>query len=206
MKEWKDYHTPLGIVRAFLEPDEDVTALFPQAVPGTLFVVNPMDTDGGLATAKALADSATGDVVTLCMRDDTVETGEAVAKVLREMARCQGRDVEVRVFAPYQLDPEYRDAVHDLFYWQHQDGTSFNCRLFELMQKADWDNLQRLHRGWPWLFHAWQDWNNAPGQGRQWFTRFGCKLPEDAPAPLQTTGGTDPAPIPPDAPTAHSQA
>lgn len=53
-----------------------------------------------------------------------------------------------------------RDAVVHLFDWQHRGSKGFYSSLFELMQKADDENLVRLALAFPFhaiVFDQWRD-------------------------------------------------
>jgi hypothetical protein len=173
MKSWRDYESTAGLVRVYQEPGDCLHSLKPLGHGTTFYVDLFSDPE---AAMSAVAESANGDVIALRCPDAAVEAAEPLVAVLRVMIKEQGRDVEVRVVAPYQDDPRYRDAVSDLFYWQYCDSTSFNSKVFELLQKADWENQHRIHRGWPWLYHAWRDWNAAGDLAVNWFTRYGCVI------------------------------
>lgn len=60
------------------------------------------------------------------------------------------------------MDSEYKQAVLDLYLWQHKNSTSFSAHIFVLIGKADFANRFRIEREWPTLFKAWSDWNSAP--------------------------------------------
>lgn len=52
-------------------------------------------------------------------------------------------------------------AVEALYYWQ-QGGTSFSCKIFELLGKADAENRAKLSCSWPELCSAYDHWHAAP--------------------------------------------
>ena len=53
-----------------------------------------------------------------------------------------------------------RQAAQDLKYWQ-EGGDSFNCKIFELLQKADPENRNKILFGWPKLHDVWTMWNQC---------------------------------------------
>lgn len=66
---------------------------------------------------------------------------------------------------------EYKDAVRDLWYWQYQQGDSFNCKVFQLLAKADGFNKGRIALAWPYLFMVWTDWHSNDND--EYFRHFG---------------------------------
>jgi surfactin synthase thioesterase subunit len=62
-------------------------------------------------------------------------------------------------------------AVLDLWHWQKDKGDSFNCRIFELMGKADRENRLKLLHGWPDLFAAWCAWHLCDN-GHDFFAQY----------------------------------
>lgn len=56
-------------------------------------------------------------------------------------------------------------AMQDVHYWQRK-GTSFNCQILSLLQKADMENIARLRQVYPMLVLAWSIWNTSPSQAK----------------------------------------
>lgn len=64
-----------------------------------------------------------------------------------------------------------QQAVEKLYYWQ-TGGTSFTCKLFELMCKADSTNLAKLTAAYPNEAYALGQWRQSPDP-RSFFRRHG---------------------------------
>lgn len=69
-----------------------------------------------------------------------------------------------------------RDAVVHLYDWQHRGGTHFFCSLFELMQKADDENLLRLALAFPYHAIAFDQWRDSLTD-REFFESHGFLIP-----------------------------
>lgn len=68
-------------------------------------------------------------------------------------------------------------AVFELYYWQVGDGTNFHAMLFDLIQKADMQNLVRLQKAFPAEVQAWKMWLAATDIAG-FFEAHGVTLPE----------------------------
>lgn len=53
------------------------------------------------------------------------------------------------------------EAVMKLWEWQHGGATHFTAKLFELLGKADPENLDRLALGFPQEVWTWQRWRGS---------------------------------------------
>jgi hypothetical protein len=73
-------------------------------------------------------------------------------------------------------DGSMRDAVVDLYDWQHRGATHFACRVYELMQYADEMNLVRLSLAFPFHALAFEQWRHARTE-REFFEENGFLLP-----------------------------
>jgi hypothetical protein len=72
---------------------------------------------------------------------------------------------------------ELSEAVKELWYWQYgTNPTNFSSRLFELMQKADRENLARLGHAFPVEFAAYSLWMDCEDQDAL-FAEFGFNRP-----------------------------
>jgi len=53
------------------------------------------------------------------------------------------------------------DAIKELYYWQHSYTHCFSNLVFDLIQKADGENQQRLMKAFPTEVMVWGLWHNA---------------------------------------------
>lgn len=72
-------------------------------------------------------------------------------------------------------DRTYREAVVDLFYWQHRSGKCFYSELFDLMTKADDANLVKLALAFPFHALAYERWKYSTSE-RGFFEEHGIML------------------------------
>ena len=73
------------------------------------------------------------------------------------------------------LDKEVKDAIKDLWHWQHNNQSySFTDLLFILFQKADRTNQERLRLGFPAHYIAYNLWYHCLSQD-QFFEYYGLK-------------------------------
>ena len=63
-----------------------------------------------------------------------------------------------------QFKAELRQAVFDLWLFQHKDADHFSARIYWLIGKADQENLVRLSLGFPIEVLAWILWQAAPSE------------------------------------------
>lgn len=59
----------------------------------------------------------------------------------------------------------------ELFYWQYGDSTCFSAKLFDLLCKADPNNLIRLGKGFPFHFELFLEWRESTP--KEFFNRYG---------------------------------
>lgn len=65
------------------------------------------------------------------------------------------------------------EAVFQLYHWQyHYEANRFYCMLFDLIQKADPVNFEKLKKGFPEFILAYDMWNMAGNCGDDLFKQF----------------------------------
>jgi hypothetical protein len=69
-----------------------------------------------------------------------------------------------------------RDAVVDLYDWQHRSSTGFFSQLYNLMQRADDQNLTRLALAFPYHAIAFDQWRSS-STDREFFESHGFLIP-----------------------------
>lgn len=67
----------------------------------------------------------------------------------------------------------YNDAVRELYFWQYSNTRCFHNMLFDLMQKADHINIERIAVGFPEEVEAFRDWCKASDCGNELFRQHG---------------------------------
>ncbi len=65
-----------------------------------------------------------------------------------------------------------RPCVEKLYYWQYSRTNCFSDLLFDLFQKADPGNYQRLAKGFPEHAMALNMWNTSGDSGKDLFRAF----------------------------------
>lgn len=71
---------------------------------------------------------------------------------------CQSAYAVKEAVAAHKDHEKYEHAFDQLWYWRN-NGSSFTCRLFDLMAKADTENLNQLEVAFPtqvFAFRCWQ--------------------------------------------------
>lgn len=69
---------------------------------------------------------------------------------------------------------QLNEAIQRLWYWR-KGGTSFTCQLFDLMAKADPQNLQKLSESFPVEAQAYLFWR-ASGSEKGFFKAYGLEI------------------------------
>lgn len=63
-----------------------------------------------------------------------------------------------------EIDPNVKEAIKEIYYWQYHNTNSFMNRLITLFQVADRQNFARLERGFPLIAIAYNMWLISPNQ------------------------------------------
>lgn len=66
-----------------------------------------------------------------------------------------------------------KEAVTELYFWQYSRTGSFHNYLYDLLQKADESNKQKLAEGFPTEREALQMWEEAGDYGNDLFRVYG---------------------------------
>jgi hypothetical protein len=78
---------------------------------------------------------------------------------------------------PFTWKENTPEGVKDLWHWQMEEGTSFNCKIFELLGKADQENNCKIATTWPKLHQAWTAWHKFSNSDA-FFEQYQEFLPE----------------------------
>jgi hypothetical protein len=66
-----------------------------------------------------------------------------------------------------------KETILQLWAWQYSRTGCFSNQLFDLIQKADPSNKERLRRGFPEHVQAFDEWCAAGNYGDDLFDRYG---------------------------------
>ena len=66
-----------------------------------------------------------------------------------------------------------KEAVREVYFWQHSRSDCFNQLILDLFAKADSKNQQKLAFVYPELFDAWSAWQTAGDYGNDLFREHG---------------------------------
>ena len=95
----------------------------------------------------------------------------------RNWAKLEGGpdiDSTVAMSKIREFKVELKQAVFDLYLWQHKDADHFTARLFGLIAKADLGNRLKLALGFPIEVLAWLLWQGAPSE-KEFFDNYKLK-------------------------------
>lgn len=70
------------------------------------------------------------------------------------------------------LKDDVLSAIGALYNWQVRGGTNFTCRLYQLMHKADRQNLSKLAEAFPAEYLAYHSWLRAGNKGFDLFREY----------------------------------
>lgn len=73
------------------------------------------------------------------------------------------------------LGNSVQHAVRQLFYWARGGQTNFTALLYDLIAKADPQNLARLRRAFPAEVTAWEKWHLAENPA-EFFRSYGVNF------------------------------